>query len=251
MVERVGHMWGFGNERGLALATASTGRWNGPLGAPPIRRCGAEYGDVGRRLPRCTKYHWIMSGMPGDGGPRPTDDGGGMGSGDFDARALLEARDRQRLERSLSWKQAAEAIWDQSSELNSYRNDHPIAVATIKGMGKRGDTSCQHALFVLRWINCAPEEFVPRPVEGTRVGLPMAGPDRRLRWNLGALYDALNARRREEQLTWKALADLLGCTQSQLTGIKTARFATGMRLAMRITQWLGCPAADFVYAARR
>jgi hypothetical protein len=28
-----------------------------------------------------------------------------------------------------------------------------------------------------------------------------------------------------------------------------ARFATGMDLAMRIVQWLGRPAADFVYAA--
>jgi hypothetical protein len=46
------------------------------------------------------------------------------------------------------------------------------------------------------------------------------------------------------------LAHMLGCTQSQLTGIKTARFAVGMRLAMRITQWLARPAAEFVYAAR-
>jgi hypothetical protein len=182
----------------------------------------------------------------------PSDISSGVRAGDFDARALFEALDRQRLERSLSWRQAAEAIWEQSSELNSSRHDHPIAVETIKGMGERGDTSCQHALFMLRWINSAPESFIPHPVESsTVVGLPVAGPDRRLRWNLGALYNALNSRRREEHLTWKALADLLGCTQSQLTGIKTARFAIGMRLAMRITQWLGRPAADFIYAARR
>jgi hypothetical protein len=60
----------------------------------------------------------------------------------------------------------------------------------------------------------------------------------------------MNERRRDERLTWKALAHMLGCTQSQLTGIKTARFAVGMRLAMRITQWLARPAAEFVYAAR-
>ena len=181
----------------------------------------------------------------------PRDARGGVRAGDFDARALFEALDRQRLDRALSWRQVAEAIWAQSSELNSVRGDHPIAAQTITGMGKRGDTCCQHALFMLRWINCAPEEFISQPVEGSaRVGLPVAGSDRRLRWNLGALYDALNARRSEERLTWKALADLLGCTQSQLTGIKTARFAIGMRLAMRITQWLGRPAADFIYTAR-
>jgi hypothetical protein len=44
-------------------------------------------------------------------------------------------------------------------------------------------------------------------------------------------------------------ADLLGCTPNQLTGLGTARFATGMDLAMRIAQWIGRPAADFVYPA--
>ena len=56
--------------------------------------------------------------------------------------------------------------------------------------------------------------------------------------------------RREPHLTWKSLADHLGCTQNQLTRIKRARFAIGMRLAMRITQWLGRPASHFIYAAR-
>ena len=118
-------------------------------------------------------------------------------------------------------------------------------------MRRRRNISCQHALFMLRWIGRAPEDFVADPAAGSAgVGLPLAGPDRRLRWNLGALYDAMNARRRDENLTWQSLADLLGCTQSQLTGIRTARFAIGMRLAMRITQWLGRPAAEFTYAAR-
>jgi hypothetical protein len=171
--------------------------------------------------------------------------------GDFDAGALFVALDRQRLERELSWRQVAEAIWAQSFELNDRRRDHPIAVETITGMPKRNNISCQHALFMLRWIGRAPEEFVADPVAGTTgVGLPIAGPDRRLRWNLGALYDAMNARRLDDRLTWQSLADLLGCTQSQLRGIKKARFAIGMRLAMRITQWLARPATEFTYAAR-
>ncbi len=174
-----------------------------------------------------------------------------MRAGDFDAVALFEALDGQRQEKALSWRQVADAVWAQSSVLNERRHDHPIAVETITGMRKRNDTSCQHALFLLRWIGRAPEAFIADPVPGTAgVGLPAAGPDRRLRWNLRALYDAVNVRKGEEGLTWSSLADLLGCTPSQLTGIKTARFAIGMRLAMRITQWLGRPAADFTYAAR-
>ena len=211
------------------------------------------YGDrVPAPYSMAEEYHCYMGGRPEGGTRMPRDAIGSLRTGDFDARALFEAIDRQRLERSLTWKQAAEAIWAQSSELNTTRHDHPIAIATIKGMYKRGNTSCQHALFMLRWISRAPEEFIPHPVEvSARIDLPVAGPDRRLRWNVNALYQALNARRRGEALTWMALAELLGCTQSQLTGIKTARFATGMCLAMRITQWLGRPAADFVYAARR
>lgn len=150
----------------------------------------------------------------------------------------------------MSWSEVAEAIWSQSSELNEGRDDHPIAIETITGMRKRNNVSCQHALFMLRWIGRPPEEFIADPVPvSTGVGLPFAGPGHRLRWNLGATYEAMNARRREERLTWKSLADRLSCTQSQLTGIKTARFAIGMRLAMRITQWLERPAAEFVYAA--
>ena len=186
------------------------------------------------------------------GGPhRARDASGGVRVGDFDARALFEALDRQRLETAMSWRQVAEAIWLQSSELNDCRQDHPIAVETITGMWRRNNISCQHALFMLRWLGRAPEEFVPHPVEGTAgVGFPAIGPDRRLRWNLAALHEAMDISRRDQHLTWRSLADLLGCTQNQLTGIKKARFAIGMRLAMRITQWVGRPASDFIYAAR-
>jgi hypothetical protein len=59
----------------------------------------------------------------------------------------------------------------------------------------------------------------------------------------------MDEKRRREGLTWQQLADLLGCTSSQLTGLRTARFATGMDIAMSVVQWTGRPAADFVYPA--
>lgn len=46
-----------------------------------------------------------------------------------------------------------------------------------------------------------------------------------------------------------ALATQLRCTDHQLTGIRTARYAIGMRLAMRIVQWLARPASAFIDAA--
>lgn len=166
---------------------------------------------------------------------------------EFDASALFSAMDAQRLARGLSWKQTADQIWDQSSALNDRRSDHPIAVSTIKNT-RAGDSSCQHALFFLRWLERSPESFLNGgDVDG--MPLPVVGPDRRLRWDLKLTYEALDARRRQEKMTWPQLALVLRCTPSQLTGLKTARFATSMRLAMRITQWLGRPARDFVYSA--
>jgi hypothetical protein len=167
---------------------------------------------------------------------------------EFDALAFFAALDAQRLSRGLNWRQVADQIWELSSALNDRRHDHPISPSTIANMGKRGNISCQHALFFLRWLGRSPESFLHG---GSSKGapLPEVGPDRRLRWDLKLTYEALDARRREEKMTWPQLALVLGCTPSQLTGLKRARFATGMGLAMRITQWLGRPAADFVYAA--
>jgi hypothetical protein len=168
----------------------------------------------------------------------------------FDAVALFEAMDRQRVERGLSWRQVADEIWALSPVLNQRRpTDHPISPSTITGIARRGDTTCQHALFFLRWLGRAPESFLTPPADLVPARLPDAGPDKRLRWDLAALYNALNAQRQERGLTWNQLARELHCTPNQLTGIRTARYAIGMRLAMAIVAWLEQPAARFVHAA--
>jgi hypothetical protein len=168
---------------------------------------------------------------------------------EFDALALFEAMDAERAVRGLSWRGVADELWDQSAVLNDRRSDHPISHSSILSMGNRSATSCQHALFMLRWLGRSPESFLAgsAPGEQVVVDLPVAGPDRRLRWNLKELYAALDAHRRERELTWPELARVLRCTPSQLTGIRTARFATGMDVAMRIVQWLERPAADFIH----
>jgi hypothetical protein len=168
---------------------------------------------------------------------------------DFDISAFFAALDAQRLSRGLSWSGVAEEMWDQSSVLNAVRDDHPISASTITGMTKLMDTSCQHALFMLRWLGMPPENFVPGLASNVdRYRLPEAGRDRRLRWDLRKLYAALDAQRQDRQMTWPQLARELGCTNSQLTGIKRARFTMSMRLAMRIVAWLDRPARDFIRA---
>jgi plasmid maintenance system antidote protein VapI len=59
----------------------------------------------------------------------------------------------------------------------------------------------------------------------------------------------MDEKRRQEGLTWTDLAADLGCTSNRLTGLGTAKFATDMDLAMRIVEWIGRPAADFIYAS--
>lgn len=167
----------------------------------------------------------------------------------FDGDALISALDAQRADRELGWTALADELWQQSAELNAQLADHSLCPGALVRTARRGSMSCQYALIILRWIRRAPEEFLTGPVVAVGdVRLPEAGPDRRLRWDLSQLHTALNERRRDRELTWAALADELGCTPSRLTNLRTARLAD-MDLVMRITQWLGQPAARFVHPA--
>jgi hypothetical protein len=110
--------------------------------------------------------------------------------------------------------------------------------------------SCQYALIMLRWLDRAPEDFLVGPVVDVgEVGLPKAGPDARLRWDLTSLYLALAAHRQEQQFSWAALASELDCTPNRLTNLRTARLAD-LELTMRVTQLLGRPAAGFIHPAQ-
>ncbi|MGI8576419.1 MAG: helix-turn-helix domain-containing protein [Nocardioidaceae bacterium] len=167
----------------------------------------------------------------------------------FDCGALFSALDAQRRDRGLDWYALAAELWQQSSELNEQRTDHPLCGGAIQRLPQRGATSCQYALFMLRWLRRAPEDFLTGPV--VDVGdakLPETGADSRLRWDLNQMHTALNEQRRERGLTWADLAHEIDCTPSRLTNLRSARFAD-MDLAMRIAQWLGQPAAAFIHPA--
>jgi hypothetical protein len=53
-------------------------------------------------------------------------------------------------------------------------------------MAAKPRASCQHALFMLRWLDQTPESFLAGMAGGDdpRFALPRAGADRRLRWSL-------------------------------------------------------------------
>ena len=54
-----------------------------------------------------------------------------FGQREFDAAALYEALNAERVRRGLSWRLTADHIWEQSAELNRQRNDHPISPSTL------------------------------------------------------------------------------------------------------------------------
>jgi hypothetical protein len=169
----------------------------------------------------------------------------------FDGSQLYLALDSRRAAEGLSWAAVARRVWDLSAALNARRaGDHPFSTSSIASLRDGRSTSCQHALLLLWWLERTPEEFVTDPAPGiTGVPLPPCDSDHRLRWSLRRLYATLNEARVRRDATWVQTAARLGCTPRQLTGLRTARDATTMRLAMAITQALRRPAADFMYAA--
>jgi len=167
----------------------------------------------------------------------------------FDCDSFFAALDEQRRERGLDWNQVAAELSEQSQELNARLMDHGICPGAVVRVRGRGTISCQYALYMLRWLGRPPEDFlIGAVVDVGDVQLPQAGPDSRLRWNLHELYTELDHARTERGLTWVRLAEMLGCTPSRLTNLRTARLAD-MDLAMRVTQWLHRPAAAFIHPA--
>ena len=169
---------------------------------------------------------------------------------EFDCGALYRALDEERTSRGLGWYELAELLWDQSAELNAQREgDHPLCGGAVQRLGARDSTSCQYALFMLRWLDMPPEDFLVGPtVDVGDVALPEAPADRRLRWDLPQLHAALDGQRRERGLSWAELGREFGCSPSRLTNLRSARMAD-MSLVLQVTQWLQQPAAAFIRLA--
>lgn len=165
----------------------------------------------------------------------------------FDFEAFFAALDERRRQHELSWSELADELWDQSADLNTARGDRSICGGAVSRLGRRGQASCQYAMFMLRWMDRAPEEFL----EGggsAAPALPSADPAHRLRWNLAELHAALDARRSAEGLTWTGLGRVLGCTPNRLTNLRTAK-ECDLDLAMRAAQWTRRPASAYIHPA--
>lgn len=166
----------------------------------------------------------------------------------FDGEKLIQALDEKRSARGLTWTRLASELWEQTAVLNARLGGDALCPGALYRTSLRGTMSCQYALPLLRWLGRPPEDFlVGEKADLGDTGLPQAGPDKQLRWDLAELHAALDERRRDRGLTWAALGVELDCTPNRLTNLKTARLAD-MGLVMRVTQWLGEPAARYIHA---
>jgi len=150
----------------------------------------------------------------------------------FDGRALVDALDRARLGHDLGWPELADGITMQSRELRARSGDHDVCSGALVRTVRRWTMSCQYALMLLQWLDRAPEHFLsgPSTVEPGAWGrLPVAGPDRRLRWDLPALHADLQRARVERGWTWSTLAEHLECTPGRLTTTDGRRGASRHR----------------------
>jgi len=167
----------------------------------------------------------------------------------FDLGALHAALEAQRTSRGMSWQQVARAI----SATFARTPARPISASTLSGLRNRSAAEGDGILQMLRWLQRTPESFVPglaEPDDGSGT-LPDAGVRQILRFDTRKLFSALDAQRAGRRLTWRQVADEIGGIGASNLAQLSKGGRTGFPHVMRITRWLGRPAADFVRAFDR
>lgn len=162
----------------------------------------------------------------------------------FDMHALQAALDDARRTRGLTWA----ALTAEINKPFAGTPSIPISVSTLRGMASKRSVTAGVVLQVLRWLGRTAESFLvgnAAPPQASEI-LPEPGPGRILRFDTRAMHAALDAQRRERDMTWKQVADELpGFSGSMLTNLAQGPLI-GFPRVMMITQWLGRPAASFV-----
>jgi hypothetical protein len=166
---------------------------------------------------------------------------------EFDILALQAALDGERRARGLTWDALAAEI----NQPFKHTPSIPISLGTIRTMTTKRSVTSAVVLQVLRWLRRTPESFLagrdqaPAPAEE----LPGAGPSQILRFDTAAIHAVLDAKRREQGMTWsEVVREIPGFTASMLTNLANGPLI-GFPRVMALPQWLGRPASDFVRAA--
>ena len=168
-------------------------------------------------------------------------------SRDFSIEALYAALDAARRARGITWQETAREI----SSLFARAAARPISPSTLTALRGKRAVEGDGVLQMLRWLNRSPESFVVgyRVREGESTALPDVPPHKILRFDTAALHAALNAQRVERAMTWKEVAAQIGgVAPAALTQLSNGG-RTAFPLVMRLSRWLGRPAAAFTRAS--
>jgi len=160
---------------------------------------------------------------------------------DFDLKGLYAAIDERRRSRNLTWAAVGREI------NRGMTVGHPIASSTITGLRAKAVAEGDGILQMLLWLGRTPESFVPGfpDADAARFHLSERTDGQILRWDATALHAASNAKRQAAGMTWQNVATEVGSfTPGMLTHLaKGGR--VGFPGVMRLTAWLGQPAAAF------
>jgi hypothetical protein len=111
-------------------------------------------------------------------------------------------------------------------------------------MARKGSLNGNIVMSALSWLGRTPESFVPgHPEAASRQ--PFPGESGHGRWNFQALHAAVDAQRIERQMTGAQVAKEIRISSSSISTLALGGMV-GFPRVMRITSWLGRPAADFV-----
>lgn len=168
---------------------------------------------------------------------------------EFDTQALFAAIDAERLQRGLTWSDVRREINAPFSAAPGHRG---LAVSTIRRLAERTEAEGDGVLQMLLWLDRTPESFVPGfPGAGARrFQLPRVEPGLILRFDTAAMHQALEHRRQQDALSWKAIAEQIGTVSAAQLSNLAGGGRTAIRPAVAIAGWLGRPTAAFTRAAQ-
>lgn len=157
--------------------------------------------------------------------------------GDFDVFGLFEVMDAKREAEGLTWGQInGRLAW--------------MSKTTFERMRERGSSTCNHILPMIQWVGRAPESFTVDPSGGVHELLPDPAPGRwRWWWAHHDLAAAVDAERRDLDLSWEEVAEAMGLGSggaAAVRGIDKLRYGPSIGLAMIAARWVRRSAASFM-----
>ncbi|MGE0440510.1 MAG: hypothetical protein AB7L66_13965 [Gemmatimonadales bacterium] len=150
---------------------------------------------------------------------------------DFDLGALRAALDDRRAALGLRWAAIA-------TELG-------VSASTLSGFGSRTVAEGDGVLRAVAWLGRIPESFVPG-FDGDGRWRDLPGSPRWLRFDVPALYAALDAARLARGLTWRDVAKVSGAPSASVLSRLEAGGRVMFPQVTRTLAWLGAPATRFV-----